>query len=125
MKKSLVSIVLSTLWITISEFLRNEILFKNYWVGHFQSLGLKFETLPVNGILWMAWSGLLALVLAKLLTKFPFRESVLTVWLMAFVMMWMTIFNLQVLPLTLLVAAVPLSLIEVIVAALIVAKGQK
>lgn len=109
-------------WIVASEFARNELLFRTTWVDHFAALGLKFETLPLNGILWTVWSFALAYVIFALLRKFPFREAVFISWLAAFFMMWLTLHNLQVLPLRLLVAAVPLSVLEVVVAAAIIRK---
>jgi hypothetical protein len=122
MKKTLLPIAVAGIWITASEFVRNEFLLKSYWVGHFEALGLRFETLPLNGMLWMVWSFILAYLIFRLLQKFHFWEAICLAWLPAFAMMWITIYNLQVLPLMLLVFAVPLSLIEVAVAALIIKK---
>ncbi len=104
---------------TVSEFVRNELLFKGEWVGHFSSLGLRFQTLPLNGVLWMVWSFLLAYLVYSLQFVFSFWKTVLLSWMPSFLMMWITIYNLQVLPLSLLWYAVPLSLFEVIVALLI------
>ena len=123
MKKIILPVFLSGIWITFSEFIRNEFLFKSYWVDHYQSLNLKFETLPLNGILWAIWSFILAYVIIQLLQYFSFLRTLLIAWLTAFVMMWITIYNLQVLPLMLLLAAVPLSLLEVVVAELIINKS--
>lgn len=106
-------------WIVVSEFIRNEFLFKSYWVDHFNSLNLTFETLPINGLLWTVWSFGLAFLISKLLTKFSSRETIVIAWLTAFVLMWITAFNLQVLPLPLLIFAIPLSLFEVWIATLI------
>ncbi len=120
--KKLLPIAAAGIWITASEFVRNEFLLKSQWAGHYAALGLRFETLPVNGVLWMVWSFALAFVVFKLLEKFSLKETVALAWLAAFPMMWITIYNLQVLPLATLVAAVPLSLIEVAVAALAIEK---
>jgi hypothetical protein len=125
MKKAILPIALAGIWITASEFVRNEFLFKRYWVDHFDSLGLRFTTHPLNGVLWMIWSFLLAYAIFRLLQKFSFRETLCLAWLPAFVMMWITIFNLQVLPPKLLWPAVPLSLIEVAVAGAIIQKIRK
>lgn len=121
-KKMILKIFLTGIWITCFEFLRNEVLFKQLWTYHFATLGLKFQTLPVNGILWMVWSFGLAFIIYKLSQKFSFRETLWIAWLSAFPMMWIVAYNLQVLPLGLLMAAVPLSLIEVAVAELIMFK---
>ena len=122
MKKTIIPIIVAGIWITVSEFVRNEFLFKGYWIDFFASLGLRFETLPVNGILWMVWSFILAYVIYMLMQKFSFWETVCLAWLTSFVMMWIALYNLQVLPLGLLIVAVPLSLLEVAVAGLLIKK---
>ncbi|MCA9478220.1 MAG: hypothetical protein KC535_03685 [Nanoarchaeota archaeon] len=124
-KKTLLSIIAAGLWITFFEFLRNELVFKQYWVRQFSSLGLIFETTPLNGILWTVWSLLLAFLIFKLLEKFSLKESVILSWLPSFLMMWIVAYNLQVLPLLLLVFAVPLSLFEVFIAAKIIKAFSK
>lgn len=109
-------ILLAGVWITISEFVRNEVLFKSSWTDHYRTLNLTFETKPLNGFLWVVWSILLAWTLSKLREKFSMRESMAIGWTVAFVMMWITVYNLQVLPIGLLMIAVPLSLLEIFVA---------
>ncbi len=125
MKKTILPISIAGIWITISEFVRNELLLKHYWINHFNSIGLKFETLPLNGILWMIWSFALAYFIFKLLQKFSFRESIVLTWLSAFLMMWITMYNLQTLPLALLLFAIPLSFLEVLIAAVLIKKILK
>jgi len=125
MKKTVLPVIIGGIWITLSEFIRNEFLFKNYWAGHFNTIGLRFETLPVNGILWAIWSFIMAYLIFKLLEHFSFKLTVFLVWLSAFVMMWITIYNLQVLPIKLLIFAFPLSLLEVAVAGYIIEKIRK
>ena len=124
MKKAVLWVTLAGLWITASEFVRNQFLFKRLWIDHFRSLGLAFETKPLNGILWMVWSFLLAYLLFRLLAHLRLGHAVILAWLAAFVMMWITVYNLGVLPLKLLFAAVPLSLLEAAVAAWIVRKAR-
>ena len=125
MKKTNVSIMLATLWIGISEFLRNEFLFKSLWDTHYKQLGLEFKTLPINGMLWLVWSFLLALVIHQILQKFSAVQTIFLTWIMAFLMMWLTIFNLQVLPLQIVILAIPLSLLEITIAILIIKKITK
>lgn len=122
MKKTILPISVAGIWITVSEFVRNEFLFKQYWINHFNTLGLKFETLPINRILWMVWSFALSYLIFKLLQKFSFKETIFVAWLSAFLMMWITIYNLQVLPLELLFFAVPLSFLEIVIAVLLIKK---
>jgi len=123
MKKNILSVITAGIWITVSEFLRNEFLFKNFWIDHFKSIGINFKTLPINGILWVIWSFLLAYMIFKMLQRFSIIETISLAWLFAFVMMWIVTYNLQVLPLKLLVVALPLSIIEVSIAGFIIKKG--
>lgn len=107
-------------WISISEFVRNQYLFKDKWVSHYQSLGLVFPGKPVNGAMWGVWSLLFALLIFQLSRKFSFLKTFFLSWLMGFVMMWLVIGNLGVLPMSLLWYAVPLSLLECLVALFII-----
>lgn len=120
MKEKILAILISGLWITASEFFRNEIIFGFLWVDHFTKLGLEFNTMPLKGILWGIWSFILAYIIYRLLTKFDLKTTIWLSWLAAFIMMWITAFNLQVLPLRLIIFAVPLSLIEISIASLII-----
>jgi hypothetical protein len=122
MKKTYLTIMLATVWIGISEFLRNEFLFKSLWDAHYRQLGLEFKTLPINGILWLIWSFLLALIINEILKKFSTLKTFFLTWIMAFLMMWLTVYNLQVLPPQLLLFAIPLSSLEIAVAVLIIKK---
>jgi hypothetical protein len=94
LKKTVLPILLATIWISLSEYIRNEFLVKSYWTEHYKSLGLVFPSEPLNGAIWGIWSLLFAVVIG----------------------------NLEVLPFGLLYIAVPLSLLEAFLAALIVKK---
>ena len=122
MKKKILSITIAGIWITVSEFVRNESLLKTYWISYYNSIGLKFETLPINGILWFIWGIIFAYLIMKLYEKFSFGETIFLSWISGFVMMWITIYNLQVLPLDILLYAIPLSLVEIFVAVIIIKK---
>lgn len=123
--KNFLPVALAGLWIIISEFIRNEFLLKNSWTAHYSSLGLKFVTLPINGIIWIVWSFVFAYLIYKLLQKFSFKETLVLSWLGGFVLMWITTYNLQVLPMGILLFAIPLSLLEVFVAEIIINKITK
>ncbi len=106
-------ILAATVWISLSEFIRNEILFKSYWVTHYALLGLTFPDNPINGAVWGLWSFLFAIALSALFQRFSFIQTIFWGWFMAFVLMWVVIGNMNVLPYGLLVFAVPLSILEV------------
>ncbi len=120
--KKILSVLVATIWISISEFLRNEFLVKSFWVKHYQGLGLKFPSEPINGAIWGVWSLLFAIAIFMLAKKFTLLQTTLLSWFMAFVMMWVAIGNLSVLPFELLGYAIPLSLLEALIATWIIKK---
>lgn len=123
--QKLIRPALATLWVLASEFIRNELILKNFWVEHFKSLGLKFETLPLNGFLWLLWSAIMVYLVYKLMQKFSVFEAFLITWLVSFGGMWLVTYNLQVLPLQILFLAIPLSMLEIFVAQVIMSKDLK
>jgi hypothetical protein len=125
MKKTILPILLSTIWISISEFVRNELLFKSYWVDHYNSLGLVFPSEPINGVMWGVWSLVFAIAIFIVSKKFSMLQTFLLMWVVGFVMMWIVIGNMGVLPFSLLLFAVPLSLLEVFLAVIISKKLGK
>lgn len=122
MKKTVLPVLLATMWIGLSEFVRNQFLFKSYWTAHYASLGLVFPEKPVNGALWGVWSLLFAVAISVIAKKFTLVQTTLLAWFVGFVFMWVVIGNLGVLPLGLLPFAVPLSFLEAFLAALIIKK---
>lgn len=122
MKKTVLPILLATIWISISEFVRNEFLVKSYWTGHYEQLGLTFPSEPVNGAIWGFWSLLFAIAIFIISKKFSLLHTTLLSWFVGFVLMWVVIGNMGFLPEGILLFAVPLSLLEAFLAALIIKK---
>ena len=122
LRKTVLPVFLATIWISISEFARNQILFKSFWTEHYSRLGLVFPTEPVNGVMWGVWSLLFAIAIFIISKKFNLWQTTFLSWFVGFVLMWVVIGNMGVLPFGLLVFAVPLSLLEAFLAAWIVKK---
>lgn len=122
MKKTVLSVLLATIWIGISEFVRNEFLLKSYWIKHYEELGLVFPSEPVNGAVWGLWSLLFAIAIFIVSKKFSLFQTTFLAWFVGFVLMWVVTWNMGVLPAGILVYAVPLSLLETYVAAVIIRK---
>jgi hypothetical protein len=122
LKNIILPIFLATIWISISEFARNQLLFKSYWTDHYQGMGLTFPAAPVNGAMWGVWSMLFAIFIFIIAKKFTLLQTTFIAWLAGFVMMWVVLGNLDVLPYSLLWFAVPLSMLESFVAAWIIKK---
>ena len=114
--------LLAAIWISLSEFFRNQVLLKSYWIKHYETLGLKFPSEPVNGAMWGVWSLLLAVAVFIMAKKFTMLQTTFLSWFAAFVLMWVVIGNLGVLPYGILFFAVPLSLLESFIATIIIKK---
>jgi hypothetical protein len=120
--RSIFAVLAAWVWILLSEFVRNSLLFHGLWEAHYQSLGLTFPNAPENGAIWAAWSLVFAVLIFILSRRFSIVETFLLAWTMGFVLMWLVIGNLGVLPLGLLWFAVPLSLLEAALASWLVTK---
>jgi hypothetical protein len=121
-KKTVLPVFLATLWISLSEFIRNEFLLRDYWHSHYAGLGLSFPSEPVNGAIWGLWSLLFAILIYIITRRFNFWQSVFIAWFAGFVLMWVVTGNMLVLPLGLLPFAIPLSILETLLAAWIITK---
>ena len=106
------AVALTGIWVNASEFFRNEVLLKTYWVDHYRSLRMTFPSEPQNGMMWIAWGVLFAIAIYFISRKFNLIQTTLIAWFMAFVLMWVVAWNLNVLPMAILLYAVPLSLLE-------------
>ena len=122
LKNTILPVFLATVWISLSEFARNEFIVKSYWTKHYESLGMTFPSEPVNGAVWGLWSLLFALTIFILSRKFSLVQTTLFSWFVGFVMMWVVIGNMGILPFGLLTFAIPLSLLEAFLASLIIKK---
>lgn len=122
LRRTIVPVLAATIWISISEFVRNQFLLQAYWVEHYKNLGLEFPAAPINGAMWGVWSLLFAIAVFIMAKKFSLIQTTLLSWFVAFAMMWVVIGNLHVLPYGILPLAIPLSLLESFVAAFLVKK---
>ena len=120
MKKTVLPILLATIWISISEFVRNEFIVKSFWTAHYEKLGIVFPSESINGAVWGIWSLCFAFAIFIIAKKFSLLQTTFLSWFVGFVLMWIVIWNLSVLPAGLLLYAVPLSLLEAFIASFII-----
>lgn len=120
--RSIITVFSAGIWINASEFFRNQVFLNANWVEHFQSLGMTFPAAPLNAVVWVIWGFVFAAIIYIISRKFTLIETFLLSWVMAFLMMWLVTWNLNVLPLSILVYAIPLSLLESFVGAYICEK---
>ena len=118
--RTLLAILAATAWISLNEFGRNQLVLLDQWTAHYAALGLSFPVEPVNGAVWGIWSLAFALVIFILAKRFTLVETVALSWGIGFVLMWLVIGNLGVLPLGILAVAIPWSIVEAFGAAWIV-----
>jgi hypothetical protein len=124
-RKTILPILLATMWIGIAEFIRNELLVKSYWTNHYEKLGMKFPSEPIHGAIWGLWSLFFAVSIFVISRRFSLVQTTFLSWFVGFVLMWVVIGNMGVLPIGVLYLAVPLSLLEVFVAAVIIGKTSR
>ena len=124
-KKTIVPILVATMWISISEFVRNEFFLKSYWAGHYESMGLVFPSEPVNGAIWGVWSLLFAIAIFVISKRFNLVQTAFLSWFVGFVLMWIVVGNMGVLPLKILYYAFPLSILEAFLATFIIVRLSK
>ena len=120
--RNIVAVILTGIWVNASEFFRNEVLLKTYWIYHYQSLGITFPSEPLNGMIWVAWGFLFAIAIYVISRKFNLIQTTIVSWFMAFVLMWVVTWNLNMLPSAILIYAVPLSLLEAFIGSYICIK---
>jgi hypothetical protein len=122
LRKTILPVFLATIWVSISEFVRNQILLKSYWINHYQGMGLTFPSEPINGAVWGIWSLMFAIAIFIIAKKFTLVQTTFLAWFTGFVLMWLVIGNMGVLPCGLLWYAVPLSILEAFLATFIIKK---
>ena len=120
--RDLLAVLAATVWVSVSEFVRNELLLKSLWVKHYQGLGQVFPDASVNGAVWGLWSLVFSGVIFALSRRFSGLQTMILSWVTGFLMMWLVIGNLGVLPWGILPWALPLSVLEVAVAVVIVGR---
>ena len=111
-RNTILPALLATIWISISEFVRNKFLLKSYWTEHYESMGLIFPSEPINGAFWGIWSLCFAIGIYIISQKFSLVQTTLLSWFVGFVLMWLVTGNMNVLPFGILPFAIPLSILE-------------
>ena len=117
-------ILLVAIWINLSGTVRWILFAKPRFDALYNGRGLEFPNALANTILWILWGVLAAVLVVSLSKKFTMLHTFALSWLAAFAMHWIVLWNAAVLPLGLLWVAIPWSLVEVFIAALISVKLQ-
>jgi hypothetical protein len=120
LKRTIFPILSATIWISLSEFLRNEFFLKSYWTDHYESIGLVFPSEPINGAVWGVWSLCFAILIYLITKKFSIIHATFLAWFAGFVLMWIVVGNMGVFPFKILFYAFPMSILETFLAVWII-----
>lgn len=112
-------VLLVAIWINFSGTLRWMLFAKSRFDALYKGRGLDFPNALANTILWILWGVLAAVLVVSLSRKFSMLHTFFLSWLAAFAMHWIVLWNAAALPLDLLWIAIPWSLVEVFIAALL------
>ena len=118
-------VLLVAIWINFSGTVRWMLFAKPKFDALYKGRGLDFPNALANNILWILWGVLAAVLVVFLSRKFTMLHTFFLSYLAAFAMHWILLWNVAALPLDLLWIAVPWSLFEVFVAALISNRLQR
>jgi hypothetical protein len=122
--KPIWQIVLLAVWINAAETVRWLLYTKPRFDAFFQNMGLVLPNGPINGILWMLWGAIIAVIVFVLSQKYTILQTTVITWSAVFVLVWIALWNSAVLPIEILPVVVPLSLITIFVAAFIAKRLQ-
>jgi hypothetical protein len=117
-------ILLVAIWINISGTVRWMLFAKPKLDVLYKGMGREFPNSLATNLLWTLWGVLAALLIVFLTKKFAMLQTVVLSWLSVFAMHYILLWNYAVMPLDLLLIAVPWTLVEFFVAALIANKLQ-
>jgi hypothetical protein len=118
-KKTIIPILLVGAWINISETVRWLLIIESHWIEYYKNLNLVFPNEPVNAIVWMIWGFLFGAIIFVLSKKFKPLQTALISWITIFVMLWIVLWNIDILPMSILWYNIPLSFIEAYIGVLI------
>lgn len=117
--KTIWQIFLVSIWLNIFETLRWMLFAKPEIDMHFKAANIVLPNEPINNLLWLIWGIIIAVMVFIVSKKFKVLQTTFIVWITVYVMHWIALWNMAVLPINILWLAVPLTFINVLVGALI------
>lgn len=115
--KAVWQILVIAVWINVSESVRWVLYSKPKFDALYRAMGRELPNRLSNGIWWMVWGLIMALLVFVLARKFTLLQTALLAWTAVFAMLWIALWNYAILPLDILWIAAPLSLLGVFIAA--------
>ncbi len=121
-KRVILPILITGIWVNISETIRWLYLIEPYWFEKYEQLEIEFPKEDINLVVWMIWGFVYATIIFILSQKFTLVQTTVYSWLAVFVMTWIVLWNIGILPTEMLWYNVPLSILETFVGTLICKK---
>ncbi len=78
--RTVVAVLAITAWISVHEFVRNQVVLVEHWTAHYAGLGLAFPAAPLNGAVWGLWALLFAVAVVWLAQRYTLWAVGLTAW---------------------------------------------
>jgi len=75
--KTILTIFTTSIWISISETIRNEFLFKYIWLDHYKKLGIQFPSTGINALVWWGWAVTFSVLIYITYKKYTFKQTVI------------------------------------------------
>ncbi len=116
-KRTVLPILLTGIWINLAATIKWMVLIQPYWIEKYSQMGLVFPESMMNNLVWMIWGFMFASVIYVLIRKFNLVQTTLLTWFMAYIMLWVIVWNVGVLPTAMLWINVPLSFLETLAGA--------
>jgi len=90
-KRTIIPILITGIWINLSETVRWMLLVEPYWIEKYENLNLAFPNETVNLIAWMVWGFCHASIIFILSKRFNLFQTTILSWFVAFAMMWIVV----------------------------------
>lgn len=118
-QKTIWQIFLVSIWINIFETLRWILFAKPDIEVYFKSNNFLLPNESLNNILWLVWGVIIAVMIFIISKRYKVLQTTFIIWITVYVMHWIALWNMAVLPIKILFLAIPLTFINVLVGVLI------
>ena len=117
--KTIWLVIIIIIWINIAETLRWILFAKPYFIKHFQNRNIEPPGGPFYLIIWFVWGILISVIIFNISKKFSLLNSTLIIWFTVFSGIWIMLFNLKVITISILLILMSFCFIEILIGVLI------
>ena len=117
--KTIWLVIIIIIWINIAETLRWVLFEKPYFIKHFINRNIEPPGGPLYIIIWFVWGILISVIIFNISKKFSLLKSTLIIWFTIFSGIWIMLFNLKVITISILLILMSFCFIEILIGVLI------